>query len=104
MTDCNLEPIIFSSVGGRQVVADFNGGSITSDAGALLLREVDRHLGLIDRLDAVIPDPRDPSRVTHRQRHMLAQRIFGIALGSYCQMLWMTPAAQAAFALTPSKN
>ena len=81
MTDCNTDPIVFSSLGPKQVVADFNGGSITSDAGALLLREVDRHLGLIDRLNAVIPDPRDPSRVTHQQRHMLAQRILGIALG-----------------------
>jgi len=81
MTDCNREPIVFSSLGGKQVVADFDGGSITSDAGALLLREVDRHLGLIDQLNAVIPDPRDPSRVIHEQRHMLAQRILGIALG-----------------------
>lgn len=81
MTDCNREPIVFSSLGRKRVVADFDGGSITSDAGALLLREVDRHLGLVDQLDAVIPDPRDPSRVVHEQRHMLAQRILGIALG-----------------------
>ena len=81
MTDCNANPIVFSSLGRKQVVADFDGGSITSDGGALLLREVDRHLGLIDRLDAVIPDPRDPARIIHGQRHMLAQRIFAIALG-----------------------
>lgn len=81
MTDCNGKPIVFSSLGRQQVVGDFNGGSITSDAGALLLREVDRHLGLIDRLNAAIPDPRDPSRIVHEQRHMLAQRIYGIALG-----------------------
>jgi hypothetical protein len=81
MTDCNANPIVFSSLGRKQVIADFSGGSITSDGGALLLREVDRHLGLIDKLDAALPDPRDPARVTHQQRHMLAQRIFGIALG-----------------------
>jgi hypothetical protein len=81
MTDCNPNPIVFSSLGRKQVIADFSGGSITSDGGALLLREVDRHLGLIDKIDAALPDPRDPSRVTHQQRHMLAQRIFGIALG-----------------------
>jgi len=81
MTDCNPDPIEFSSLGRKQVVADFDGGSITSDGGALLLREVDRHLGLIDRLDAALPDPRDPSKITHHQRHMLAQRVFGIALG-----------------------
>jgi hypothetical protein len=62
-------------------VADFDGGTITSDGGGLLLREVDRHLGLVDKLNAALPDPRDPSRVTHQQRHMLAQRVFGIALG-----------------------
>lgn len=81
MTDCNDNPIVFSSLGRKQLAADFNGGSITSDGGALLLREVDRHLGLIDRLNAVMPDPRDPARIIHEQRHMLAQRIFAIALG-----------------------
>jgi hypothetical protein len=81
MTDCNAGPIVFSSLGRRSVVADFGGGDITGDGGALLLREVDRHLGLVERLDAALPDPRDPSRVLHQQRHMLAQRVFAIALG-----------------------
>ena len=81
MTDCNDKPIVFSSLGRKQVVADFEGGNITSDGGALLLREVDRHLGLIDRLNAALPDPRDPSKIIHEQRHMLAQRVFAIALG-----------------------
>ena len=62
-------------------MADFNGGSITSDAGALLLREADRRMQLIDRLDAVIPDPRNQNLVTHQQSTMLRQRIFAIALG-----------------------
>jgi hypothetical protein len=81
MTQCNSQPIAFSSLGRRQVVADFAGGVITSDAGGLLLREVDRRLGLIDRLDAVIPDPRNPELITHQQVTMLRQRIFAIALG-----------------------
>ena len=81
MTECNENPIEFSSLGRKQVVADFEGGSITSDGGALLLREVDRHLGLIDKLNAALPDPRDPSKVVHEQRHLLARRILGIALG-----------------------
>jgi Transposase DDE domain group 1 len=81
MTECNSQPIPFSSVGRRPVLADFAGGSITSDAGALLLREVDRRLGLVDRLDAVIPDPRNQSLITHQQSTMLRQRIFAIALG-----------------------
>lgn len=81
MTECNSQPIPFSSVGRRRVLADFAGGSITSDAGALLLREADRRTGLIDRLDAVIPDPRNQQLITHRQSTMLRQRIFAIALG-----------------------
>lgn len=81
MTECNCKPIEFSSLARRKVVADFAGGAITSDAGALLLRQVDRQLGLIDRLDAVIPDPRHPALITHRQVTMLRQRIFAIALG-----------------------
>lgn len=80
-TECNSQPIVFSSLGRRNVVADFTGGAITSDAGALLLREVDRKLGLIDQLDAVIPDPRNPALITHQQSTMLRQRIFAIALG-----------------------
>jgi Transposase DDE domain group 1 len=81
-TDCNLQPIVFSSLKRRAVVGDFAGGSITSDAGALLLREVDRKLGLIDALCEVIPDPRNPALIIHQQRTMLAQRIFAIALGN----------------------
>jgi len=81
MTDCNPQPIVFSSSGRRNVVADFSGGAITSDSGALLLREVDRALGLIDRIDAVIPDPRNQALITHQQATMLRQRIFAIALG-----------------------
>ena len=63
------------------MVTDFSGGAITSDAGALLLREVDRKLGLIDSLDAVIPDPRNQALITHQQATMFRQRIFAIALG-----------------------
>lgn len=81
MTDCNPKTIEFSSLGRRQVLADFAGGTLSSDAGALLLREADRCLGLIDALDQVIPDPRNPSLITHPQRTMLAQRIFAIAMG-----------------------
>jgi len=81
MTECNGKPIKFSSLALRNVVADFSGGAITSDAGALLLREVDRKLGLIDSLDAVIPDPRNQALITHQQVTMFRQRIFAIALG-----------------------
>ena len=81
MTDCNRQPLSFSSLGSKRIQADFNGGQITSDAGALLLREVDQRIGLIDAIDGCIRDPRDPHAITHTQRAMLAQRILAIALG-----------------------
>jgi hypothetical protein len=81
MTDCNRDPLPFSSVGPKTLVADFTGGRITTDAGALLLREVDHRIGLTDALNAAIPDPRHPVFIVHPQRAMLAQRITAIALG-----------------------
>jgi len=81
MTDCNPKPLHFSTLGRRAVVADFLGGRITSDAGALLLREVADRLGLFDALDAAIPDPRHPAFIVHDQKAMLAQRVIAIALG-----------------------
>ncbi len=50
MTECNRQGLLFSSLGRQQVQADFAGGTLTSDAGGLLLREVDRRCGLIDAL------------------------------------------------------
>jgi hypothetical protein len=64
------------------VEARFDGGSLTSDAGALLLREADRRLGLTAALNAVIPDPRNPDQIVHQQITMLRQRIYAIALGN----------------------
>ena len=81
MTECNSTPIRFAPVGRRQVVADFDGGRLTSDAGVLLLREVDRQVGLIDAINDCLPDPRDQRFTIHQQREMIAQRIFSIALG-----------------------
>lgn len=81
MTECITDPITFSSFSRKKIQADFNGGKLTSDAGTLLLREVDRRLGLIDQLNDCIPDPRNQALILHQQRTLLAQRIFGIALG-----------------------
>lgn len=80
-TDCNRRAIHFTPLGRQQVIADFEGGAITSDAGAVLLREVDRRLNLFDRIDSIIPDPRDPQQITHAQRTLIAQRIIAIACG-----------------------
>jgi hypothetical protein len=81
MTQRNTEVLSFSRLANRRLEADFSGGSLTSDAGALLLREADKRLGLLDALDQVIPDPRHPDLILHSQRSLLAQRVLGIALG-----------------------
>ena len=81
MTECNRLPLVFSSLNRRKMVADFQGGDLTSDGGLPLLREVDRRIGLLDALSAAIRDPRDPDRIEHDQRTLLAQRILAIAAG-----------------------
>ena len=81
MTDCNSEALPFARAGRKAVVADFQGGRLTTDAGLLLLRELERRLGLVAALDEAIPDPRLPELIVHDQRALLAQRIFAIACG-----------------------
>jgi len=81
MTECNGQPLLFSSLGTKKILADFDGGDLTSDGGLPLLREVDRKIGLIDALNAAIADPRCPWLIEHDQRTLLAQRIFAIAAG-----------------------
>ena len=81
MTDCNTTPLLFSSLGRKNFIADFDGGDLTSDGGLPLLREVDRKIGLIDAIDAAIADPRNPALIEHDQRTILAQRIFALAAG-----------------------
>lgn len=81
MTDCTTEPLLFASLKRQSIQADFRGGRLTSDGGALLLREEDRALGLIDAINTCIVDPRNPFFIAHSQRTLLAQRIFGIAQG-----------------------
>ena len=73
MTECTSKSMSFSSAGRSEVVADFLGGRLTSDAGVLLLREINQKIGLLDALNAAIPDPRDPRMTVHRQRTMLTQ-------------------------------
>ena len=81
MTECNRKALHFSSLSRKRIQADFNGGHLTTDGGALLLREVDRRTVLIGALAACISEPREPARIKHDAKFMLAQRVFGIALG-----------------------
>ena len=80
MAECNRESLDFSRLSRRKISADFDGGRLTSDAGGLLLREVNRRLGLTRALAACIADPRDPKKIIHDVETMLAQRIGAIAL------------------------
>jgi len=80
-TDCKEQPLLFQDLGSRQVVADFSGGILSSDGGALLLRQVDANLGLTQTLAQCFHDTRDQHFVDHSVEQMLAQRIYGLALG-----------------------
>ena len=80
-TQCRPVSFGFQGCGGRKVMAAFDGGSITSNAGALLLRGIDRSLGLFDRVAACFTDRRDPRLTEHSVHTLVAQRITGIALG-----------------------
>ena len=81
MTQCKRRGSSAKRLRRRAVEFDFDGGRLTSDAGLLLLRQVDSKLGLIDAVNDAIPDLRSPERITHQQREMIAQRIFAIAAG-----------------------
>ncbi len=80
-TECNADLFGFAAVEGRAVVAGFDGGAITSDAGALLLGATDRAIGLIDRFGACFSDHRCQELIEHAVRTLIGQRVFGIALG-----------------------
>jgi hypothetical protein len=80
-TECSADLFDFAAVAGRRVVAAFDGGAITSDAGALLLGQTDRAIRLNERFAACFTDARMAELVEHEVATMVAQRVFGIALG-----------------------
>jgi len=80
-TDCSTNLFGFTDVEGREVVAAFDGGAITSDAGALLLGAADRAIGLIGRFAGCFHDERCPELIEHTVATLVGQRVFGIALG-----------------------
>ena len=82
LTQCSATGMMFGRAGGRELVAAFDGGRVTSDAGALLLGATDQAIRLVDRFAACFRDGRHPAFVTHRVRSLVGQRIFGLALGS----------------------
>jgi hypothetical protein len=80
-TECNQKTFTFHALGQREVVARFDGGRITSDGGGLLLREAERLTGVIRQFSACFTDHRDPDLIEHTVEALIAQRIYGLALG-----------------------
>jgi hypothetical protein len=81
MTECNQDSFSFAPVFRREVVARFDAGPVSSDGGALLLREVAGKINLLPRLTACFTDGRDPGRIEHTVEQLLSQRLYALALG-----------------------
>ena len=81
MTECIQSRFGFEACGKREIVAQFDGGTISSDGGALLLRQTEKRLNLLPRLAECFLDGRDQTHVEHSIEEMLSQRIYGLALG-----------------------
>ena len=81
LTATVTQPLLFQDEALGPLEWRFDQPHASSDGGAVLLQRIDRRVRLIDRLAAVLADPRDPSRIDHTLRDLLAQRIFGIACG-----------------------
>ena len=79
--DDTLLSFALPSLGKKKVTAAFDAGQISSDGGVLLLAGVDKRLGLIDTLAALVPDRRDPAQITHTMADILRARVFAIACG-----------------------
>ena len=80
-TQCNQESFEFHPLFGRAVRGRFDGGAITSDAGGLLLREVEKRTKIVERFAACFTDHRDAERIEHTVKELVAQRVFALALG-----------------------
>src|SRR5258708_31870592 len=81
MTQCNQPDLLFQDLGSREVVARFDGGQVTSDAGGLLLREVEYRFQFIEQFSRCFTDHRDPELTEHTLPELLKQRVLGLCLG-----------------------
>lgn len=82
MPNCTATNELFPGISRRQIEVNFDGGDITSDAGLLLLRQVDRKLGLLECIAPLLPDERNPDRVEHTTLELLRQRVYEIVQGN----------------------
>lgn len=81
VTECNPTQLEFHALEQRKVIGKFDGGNITSDAGGLLLREVEKRAGIIGGFAKCFEDLRDPELIEHTVAELVAQRVYGLALG-----------------------
>ena len=80
-TECTRNNNSFQALGKREIVADFSGGTITSDGGGLLLREVEQRTAVLQRFAKCFTDYRDEKRIEHSILNLVSQRVIGLALG-----------------------
>src|SRR6266480_3188690 len=80
-TECSQIGFEFHSLKNREIRAQFDGGAITSDGGGLLLREVEKRTGILRRFATCFTDYRNPDLIEHRVEELVAQRVYGLALG-----------------------
>src|ERR1041384_2923447 len=80
-TDCTRSDLVFQPLGARTVIGRFDGGTISSDGGCLLLGEAERLTGTLRQLAACFTDHRDPDAIEHTVGQLVAQRVYGLALG-----------------------
>ncbi len=81
MPNCTEERELFGVLGRRRIEVGFDGGEVSSDARLLLLRQVERKLGLLKAAAQVLPDPRNPDLIVHTTEQLLRQRVFGLCQG-----------------------
>ena len=81
MTECIQTKLEFPPLKARKVEAEFAGGDVTSDGGVLLLRNIDKKLGLLENVNRAIPDPRDTRYIEHSQLSLLRQRVYALCQG-----------------------
>jgi hypothetical protein len=81
MPNCTGQQMLFGRVGRREIEANFGGGALSSDGGLMLVRQVDRRIGLSKAIANALHDPRDPERITHELRDLIAQRLYGLCCG-----------------------
>lgn len=81
MPNCTADQMDFGRLGRRVIEANFEGGALSSDGGLMLIRQVDRRIGLSAAAADALHDPRDPDRITHSLRDLIAQRLYGLVCG-----------------------